>query len=191
VVPDASCGQWWRIHDAANGAWWFASSDSPARAEHDIGRFDLPAPDGTCYLAEDLAAGGAESLREVGVTAAQAQRAANERNLSQMPLDRWYGKRIADFTAPTIRRHGLPVDIAALDRSVARPWALAARRGGFYGILYRLREDPERRRGLALFHDAGEYAPVDQPFPQPIVVGIRHDLVALFDGEYRGDPLFK
>jgi hypothetical protein len=77
VVPDATWGQWWRIHGALNGPWWFSSSDTPIRDEREIGRFDLPTPCGTCYVADDLSAASAESLREQGVTPAQAQVAAN------------------------------------------------------------------------------------------------------------------
>ena len=191
VVPDATWGQWWRIHNALKGPWWFSSSDTPIRDEHEIGRFDLPTPYGTCHLAEDLVAGSAESLREQGVTPAQAQVAANEKSLSQMSLDRWYGTPIADFTTSTVSQYGAPTRISALDRADARPWALAAQRGGFQGILYRLREDPKHRRGLALFYKACEHEPPIQPYPQPIVVGMRNDLLDLFDGEYRGDPILK
>lgn len=191
VVPDTTWGQWWRIHGALNGPWWFSSSDSPVRQEQEIGRFDLPAPYGTCYLADDLSAASAESLRQSDVTPIQAQAAANKRALSQMSLDRYYNTRVADFTAPSVSQYGAPTCIAALDRADARPWALAAHRGGFQGILYCLREDPKHRRALALFHDAGEHGPPNQPYPQPIVVGIRNDLLDLFDGEYRGDPILK
>ena len=189
MVCDASFGQWWRVHSAGRGAWWFSSSDDPARPEVQIGRFDLRLPFGTCYLGAYLAGAASESLRESGVDAPAAQRAANARCLSQMPLDRWYGERIADFTAPEIDSQGAPTDIAALARSDARPWAEAAHDAGFSGILYRLREDPAHRLGLALFHHAGEHAPPNLVAPVGLVVGLRHELQDLFEGEFRGDPL--
>ena len=177
------------MHSAAHGAWWFSSCDHPARAEPQIGRFDLPTPFGTCYLGAYLAGSASESLREADVDAAAAQLAANARHLSQMPLDRWYGKPIADFTSREAERHGAPADIAALPRSEARPWARAACAVGFAGVLYRLREDPARRFGLALFGDAGEHPPPGTVAAVPLPVGLRHELEDLFEGEYRGDPL--
>lgn len=191
VTVTPSCGQWWRVHSASNGPWWFASSDDPERDESQIGRFDLPTPFGTCYLGAYLAGAAAKSLRESVVSHAKAQEAASERRLSQMPLNRWYGCRLADFTWPGTAAGDAPPDIATLDRGDARQWAAAAHAVGFAGILYRLREDPHRRQGLALFSAAGEHAAPDQPSPQPLPVGLRHELVDLFDGELRGDPLPK
>jgi hypothetical protein len=189
VVPDASWGQWWRIHSAKNGPWWFSAADRPARTEPKIGRFDLPFPNGTCYLGAYLDSAASENLRESTVTAREAQTAADERHLSQMPLGRWYGERIANFTSEDTPRYGAPADIAILDRPCARRWALAAHRSGFQGLLYRLREDPQRRCGLALFGHAGESPPPGQSAPSPLPVGLRKELLALFEGEYRGDPL--
>jgi hypothetical protein len=189
MVLDPTVGQWWRIHGADHGAWFFASSDATGRAPASVGRLDLSLPNGTCYLGEYLAGAASESLRETGVSHSESQVAANTRRLSQMPLDRWYGKPIADFTSAVLEDHGAPTDIAALPRADARRWAEAARAAGFDGILYRLGQDPQRRRGLALFGGAGEHAPADQPPAQPLPVGLRKELTDLFNGEYRGDPL--
>src|SRR5690348_13376786 len=41
-----------RAHSSSNGPWWFAT----AHGTEDDGRFDLPAPDGTCYAASTEAA---------------------------------------------------------------------------------------------------------------------------------------
>ncbi|MGN6634758.1 MAG: RES domain-containing protein, partial [Oryzihumus sp.] len=46
-----------RAHLAANGPWWFSHDGG--------GRFDLPAPRGTCYLATDPAAAVRERLGAV------------------------------------------------------------------------------------------------------------------------------
>jgi hypothetical protein len=108
-----------------------------------------------------------------------------------MPLDRWFGERIADFTSDAVKLFGLPADIASVDRGEARPFAVAALGAGFKGILYRLREDPQRRLGLALFWEGGEHPAIDQSPAVPIPVGLRNELRDLFDGEYRGDPLPK
>lgn len=130
-------------------------------------------------------------FREAGVEAPAAQRDADKRRLSQMSLKRWDGERFADFTSRRGVAHGAPEDIAGLTRMEARPWAQAAHEAGFKGIIYQLREDPLRRRGLALFHNAGEYPPDNQPFANPLPVGLRTELRDLFEGEYRGAPLPK
>lgn len=182
-------GQWWRIHGAGYGPWFFASSDLPDRAPDAVGRFDLARPYGTCYLGAYLAGAATETLRETGVSHAEAQVAADARRLSQMPLDRWFGEPIADFTSTRVTHHGAPSDIAAISRAEARPWAEAAWAAGFHGILYSLGQDPLRRRGLALFGDAGEHPPAQQPAPVILPVRLRNEVADLFDGEYRGDPL--
>jgi hypothetical protein len=182
VRPDDSWGQWWRIHRHP-GAWWFADDSGT-----DPGRFDLPLPDGTCYMACLPVGSAAEVLRTPGVGHPDAQLAANERLLSPMPLDRWHDKPIADFTDPSVVDHGAPADIAMVSREEARPWAVAARRAGFDGIRYLLREDPHRRYGLALFGTRGEHAPAVQPSSSRLPAGLRNELVEL-TGDYRGDPL--
>jgi hypothetical protein len=199
VLIDSSWGRWWRIHSNQYGPWFFASCDAAARAAPSIGRFDLPLPEGTCYLGEDLGATLPESMREPNITAADSQMAANARHLSSMPLDRWYGRPIADFTSPGAASHGAPADVAAITRAQGREGALAARAAGFHGILYRLGQDPglldpstgavERRRGLALFGNAGDNPPAAQPPPSGLPAGLRNEVLALFNGEYRGDPL--
>ena len=192
VVLGPEYGQWWRIHAAKHGPWWFSSCDFPPRAESAIGRCELPCPNGTCHIGSYLDASAAESLRERGVEATRAQESADKRRLSAMSLERWYGKKIADFTAVRVGDFGAPKDIANLPRSEARPWAIAAFDGGYSGILYHLREDPKRRLGLALFDRAGaRSASANQGAPAPLPVGLRSELTLLFEGEYRGDPLPK
>jgi hypothetical protein len=191
INVDVSIGDWWRIHSDSYGPWWFSSCDLPVRDEVDIGRFDLPGPHGTCYLGAYPAGAAAEVLRERGVDPPAAQRAADERRLSQMSLQRWSGERFADFTSEHAAPYGAPEDVAGLTRAEARPWAEAAHAAGFKGIVYRLREDPLHRRGLALFHTAGEYPPDNQPFAMGLPVGLRRELADLFEGEFRGAPLPK
>lgn len=180
-------GQWWRVHWARYEPWYFASSDS-GRADDEIGRFDLPRPQGTCYVGYGPAAVAAEHIRICGVSAAEAQKAAALRRVSPLGLDRWHGKPIADFTSPAAHDdHGAPGDIALVDRAEARAWAVAALSGGFHGVLYRLQMDPERRFGLALFYDSGPLntSPSDGT-PQRLPVGLKRELHELI-GTYRGD----
>jgi hypothetical protein len=110
-----------------------------------------------------------------------------------MPLDRYYGRRVADFSSPAARYLGAPRNFDQLIREEARPIADRAHAAGFAGILYRLHQDPERRLGLALFGPAGplDPEPANQPPPVWLVTGLRNEFLELFDGEYRGDPIPK
>jgi hypothetical protein len=164
------------------------SSDRPGRRPADIGRLDLSLPDGTCYLGSDIGGVSPEVLTERDVSAEDAQAAAGKRRLSQMPLDSYYGKRIADFTTDGIVALGAPADIGALTREEARPWAVAAHNSGYSGILFRLHADPQRRRGLALFGPAGRRDVLPhQPPGTPLTVGQQHELRDLFGGVWSGD----
>ncbi len=127
----------------------------------------------------------AEHLRTPDVSAPDAQISADERAMSAMPLNAWFGKRLADFTSPDVANRGGPADVALLTRAEGRRWALAAHDAGFSGIRYRLGQDPCRRVGLALFcaHGRGEL-PFHSTVPLP--VRPRNELLALF-GTYRGD----
>ena len=185
VILDANWGQWWRVHWATRGAWFFATDDPSLRDLDSIGRFDLPEPDGTCYVSDQPVTGLAEHVRDGGVTPAESQAAINKRALSQMPLDRWYRRAIADMTGPITIGVASRVDVTEIPRAEARRWAVAAHGGGFGGILYRPKEDPEGRRGLALFYKKGEHEPSNVVPSQPIVVGARRELHDLLG--YRGD----
>lgn len=117
------------------------------------------------------------------------QLAANDRHLSQMPLDRWYGKPIADFTSREAERHGARPTSPHCPEARQDPGRRRPGDVSFAGVLYRLREDPARRVGLALFGDVGEHPPPGVVATVPLPVGLRHELEDLFEGEYRGDPL--
>ena len=52
---------WYRAHAVGLGPWWYSHDSS--------GRFDLPAPAGTCYLASQLEVAVRERLGETLVTA--------------------------------------------------------------------------------------------------------------------------
>ncbi len=145
---------------------------------------------GTCYVGyyDDAVAMEALSLR--GLTPAQTMKAVSERNVSVMALDDFYDKPIADFTSPAVTAFGAPERIERLERHEARPWAQAAWAGGFHGILYRLRKDPDHRNGLALFDAAGpREKPASQGPPQPFVVGQIHVVADLASRPFGGDPL--
>lgn len=185
----ASDGQYWRVHRAGLGAWYFASIEShPEPSE--IGRFDLPAPMGTCYVGAFDDAVTMETVALRGLSPHHQQQAVAGRHMSAMALDDYYDKPIADFTSPEVTQFGVPPAVEQLDRADARPWAQAAYEGGFYGIRYRLCKDPEHRVGLALFGPAGPGGkPPTQGEPQPFVVGQIHMAAELAERGFSGDPL--
>ena len=168
-------GTWFRAHvdrgGPDHGCWWFSSVGADPDAS---GRFDLPAPDGTCYLAstEEAAArervgtqlrrtGGRESVTAaalftsdgpVTVTATEVSvvRAAN---LPVKPAQRWVNRSLSVGTGIY---------------AVAQAWAAAFRAAGFDGIVHEPRfTGGTRVRSLAVFGRAG------RPGRAPTVVGHR------------------
>lgn len=131
-----------------HGPWWFGSTLE--------GRFDLPAPDGTCYLATDdlgaiLEVLGPDLLPGSGAPSGLLM----GRHLRQLRAPR--RKRLADTLAEkavvwvtgelsTITPYRLP-----------QAWARAFRRSDFEGIRYAARHRTARRPFVvALFGPAGE-----------------------------------
>lgn len=151
----------WRLR-AADGTvrsapWWFASApaDDPAAG----GRFDLPAPMGTCYLA---------------TTAVGAVLEALQARLVNLPLAELEERRRAEVTAPArapaaakltaqglAGRLGVTAELwAGRDRAATQRWAAALRRDGWWALYAGLAHDPSGRlRAVALFDHAGAHPP--------------------------------
>jgi len=89
----------WRARDAATGAvrppWWFAGVPSAP-----LGRFDLPAPEGTCHLSTTLAGAWLEVFRGTGLV----DRADADRRRLLSVRRGGGGLRLADL--PAARRAG-------------------------------------------------------------------------------------
>ena len=155
---------WYRAHSdsypdqADHGCWWFASV-APAGAPE--GRFDLPHPEGTCYVANDVEAAVRERL---GTTWGR------HRFLPPVSL---IGTTVS-LVDPS--RYVQPSDIADTDHEDAAGFvtreisggapyglthrhAIAFKAGGFAGIAYRPRFTPGNARALALFGEAGRPTP--------------------------------
>ncbi|SFA80498.1 RES domain-containing protein [Nocardioides alpinus] len=166
-------GTWFRAHvdrgGRDRGCWWFASvrvGDDPDAC----GRFDLPAPQGTCYVAstEEAAArervgtqlrsvGGRESVLAsvlvtpegpVTVTATEVA-LARAANLAVKPAQRWVDRSLSVGTGVY---------------SVTQAWAAAFREAELDGIVHPSRfTGGARVRSLAVFGRAG------RPRPVPVV----------------------
>lgn len=133
-----------RVCRATSGTWWFSSDGS--------GRFDLQAPEGTCYLATDAYAAIREATRlgpvsSDWVTGREVRRAA--------PPDPH--ARLAATTRKAAGKHGTTTELVTLvPYDLPRRWAAAFRAHGFEGIRHQLRHDHRARpSGVSLFGTAG------------------------------------
>lgn len=150
AIPRASLPM--RLHRLSEWPrpWWFAS----ARRDDHGGRFDLPLPQGTCYLADDLEGALLEKLLR------------NPRRIvPSQQLNRLFHVTVAvvkppttvDLTAAALTGLGINAEIStSLDYAKPRAWAVALRRAGWGALRYALRGDGAfRQRGVALFGSAG------------------------------------
>lgn len=130
------------------GPWWFGSSL--------LGRFDLPAPNGTCYVAADqldaileilgpdLLPGGLAPASLLAGRHLRALRVPTPRKLANCLVQkagRWITAELSTLTP----------------YAVPQAWASAFCRQGFDGVRYGSRHSPSRRSIVfALFGPAGE-----------------------------------
>lgn len=134
----------YRIHRAARSPWWYSSDGT--------GRFDLPAPHGTCYLAEEPLATLLEVAR--GLTLLSEEFLSTRRLLTATLAAEL---RLADLTTPGAYRFGVTGEVATTtDYTGPQAWAAALYRAGFEGLRYHVRHDPRAELyGVARFRPAG------------------------------------
>jgi len=119
------------------------------------GRFDLPAPCGTCYLACDPLAAllelfGADRLGGLVSAEFLAQRRLRE---LRIPRD----LTAADLTSRRAAGFGITSEIGTIvPYEEPQAWAASLHGAGFEGLVYWLRHDPSGVEGWALFGPAGE-----------------------------------
>jgi hypothetical protein len=136
-----------RIHRHDRGPWWFS---------HDkTGRFDLTAPRGTCYLAEEPIGAFVEVFRHSAFV--------QDSDVARRRISTLYVERpvvLADCTTRRARAFGVTAAIhSSEDYARTQRWAEAFADAGFDGIRYRLSHDPAQRAiGVALFGPAGSAA---------------------------------
>jgi hypothetical protein len=136
--------------------WWFASA--PADDPSTGGRYDLPAPLGTCYTATSPVGAVLEALQGL---------------LHALPVAELRSRRIARIEAPpeappaarltSQKLAGLGVTAALWagpDRELTQRWAAAFRRDGWWALYGGLQHDPAGKlRGFALFDHHGAHEP--------------------------------
>jgi RES domain len=133
-----------RVTSSSLGPWWF-SSDAH-------GRFDLPKPRGTCYLADDEVGALLEVLGPVVIVSP-----AWARRLSLWHLGLPDQCSAADTTVRAARGFGVTAELASITPyDLPQRWAAAFAASGHQGVRYRVRHDPGGTRALALFGVAGE-----------------------------------
>ena len=133
-----------RVCRASQGTWWFSADGS--------GRFDLAAPEGTCYLTTDAYAAIREATRLGPVSSLWV----HARELREMaPPDPTL--RLAATTRQAAGRYGVTTELATVvPYDLPRRWATAFHTHGFDGIRHQLRHDQRARpSGVALFGPAG------------------------------------
>jgi hypothetical protein len=133
-----------RVTTSGLGPWWFSTGGH--------GRFDLPPPRGTCYLADDEVGALLEVLGPIMVVSA-----GWARQLSVWHLGLPHQCSAADTTVRAARGFGITAELASMTPyDLPQRWAAAFAAAGHQGVRYRMRHDPGGNRALALFGAAGE-----------------------------------
>jgi hypothetical protein len=124
------------------------------------GRFDLPAPDGTCYLACSAVGAVLEVFQEHDGLLPEIELRQRLRAEVRVPQG---APSAADLAARASRGAGLTAALwAGGDRSISQQWAVALRRAGWLALHHGIANDPSgRQRAVSLFDQSGEHPPYD------------------------------
>lgn len=173
VDSTAATKRWFRHHTARDradhGAWYFSTSPAAEPASLS-GRFDLPEPDGTCYLASTPHVAVRELIGpDVVARGWVGTDLLDGRVVSELKIP--HDVRAADVSVEQAADHRVSAELTATpDYGVAQAWARVLRAAGFDAIRYSLRFTPGTPKGLALFAMAGVPNPpwAGDPSPQPV-----------------------
>ena len=163
VGPDTEL---FRCHRATLGPWWFGNDGG--------GRFDLPSPRGTCYLALDPEAAVREWLGPVlGGRTSVPESALEDAVVSRLsPPGTW---EVADLQSRRAAAHGVTRELEVMvPYAVPQAWAVAFDSAGMDGVRYGPRFTPGAASSLAAFGEEGRRSwPADErPVPAVSVPGI-------------------
>lgn len=149
----------WRVYrtvdpdtGASRGPWYFASV-TPTRPAAQAGRFDLPHPEGTCYLADDPAAAYREHFQALRVDPVDERQRALASIAPGRPVS------FGDLASPDAEAFGISlVEATIRDRRQTQKIARQVRRAGFGGVRVLRRSDPSgTTHTVGLFDRAGPH----------------------------------
>jgi hypothetical protein len=134
-----------RSHGHARGPWWFSCDGG--------GRFDLPAPHGTCYVAEDEVVTLLETWGGMKVV---PDYLAQARDASELTVAS--AVTVADLTSNQAVAFRVTAEIfTTTDYAMTQSWAAALHDAGYDGVRYWARHDLRHVYAcLALFDVAGD-----------------------------------
>lgn len=137
----------WRAGRQGYGPWWFDSSAH--------GRFNLPEPNGTCYLALDEVAAVLDVVGPDRRGGMVSREFLGRRKLRKLSPPKHL--LLADLTSPQAADFGATTEVGTVvPYELPRAWARRLSGSGLNGLRYRLRSDLADRHGIALFGKAGE-----------------------------------
>lgn len=154
-----------RAHSTDRGPWWFSSSGE--------GRFDIPAPHGTCYLADSPVSALRERLGTVlGESPAVPSSLLEEAVVSALSVP---GEvLLADLESAAASRFGVTRELGTMvPYAVPQAWARGFHEAAHGGVRYAPRFSTGDTSSYAVFGPAGATAwPVDDsPVPAARVAG--------------------
>lgn len=166
--------RWYRQHNITVGPWWFSSSME--------GRFDLPAPNGTCYLASTREAATRERIGpDIAAKGRVAISVLKDRVVSALALPQ--GVRAANLDSDrAMDRYRVTGELTVMTpHEMTQAWAVALHAAGFGGVSGRLRFTVSpHHHGLALFGDGGPRPDWHaDPRPESLVVVARRMSISI------------
>jgi RES domain-containing protein len=138
----------YRAHSAGRAPWWFSSDGS--------GRFDVPPPSGTLYLADDVASAVRERLAHLVMPGQRVfEQEANGMVVSRFrPVAK---PRCANVSDPSAVKWGVTRELTTMtDYSVTNAWAHRFLADEFQGVRYASRFTTGGSNAWALFGPAGK-----------------------------------
>jgi len=154
-----------RAHSRDRGPWWFSSSGE--------GRFDLPAPAGTCYLADSPVSALRERLGTVlGESPAVPASLLEDAVVSTLSVPE--DVALADLESAAASRFGIIRELGTMvPYAVPQAWARGFANAGHGGVRYAPRFSTGETSSYAVFGPSGASRwPVDlSPVPSASVPG--------------------
>jgi len=137
--------------DPDHGCWWFSGTPEGQTPE---GRFDLPLPEGTFYLAETAVASALERCGRYLAQRMPIPVTAIEKRVVSTVIGRVNG--LGDFTNTRSVAIGVTSEIGTVDDySLTATWAIGASKNGMSGVKYHPRFSTGPDSAFALFGAAG------------------------------------